>query len=71
MDLEIIKQFDFNVNKPSIVCIEWPSGARDRDYYTIEKNEANIELIEQMKKQNYKLVKSTFSNAIFYNNEWL
>jgi FkbM family methyltransferase len=71
MDLEIIKQFDFTVNKPSIVCVEWPSGTRDRDYSIVEKNETNIELIEQMKKQNYKLVKSTFSNAIFYNSEWL
>ena len=71
MDLEIIKQFDFTLNKPNIVCVEWPSGTRDRDYSKIDKSEFNLELIEKMKKQNYVLVKSTISNAIFYNSEWL
>ncbi len=71
MDLHIVKHFNFSINKPSIVCVEWPSGTRNRDYNVVNKNNFNIELINEMKNKNFKFVKSTYSNAIFYNSEWL
>jgi FkbM family methyltransferase len=73
LDLDIIKNFNFTINKPSVVIVEWPNGTKDRNYiHNLEKRgcDGNKDLIVSMNSKNYFLKHSTYSNAIFVNDEW-
>ena len=68
LDLEILKNFNFCANKPTIISVEWPDGTKDRVYtHNLLNNNSinNKNLIQHMEQNGYNLQLSTYSNALF------